>query len=222
MNMFLPKDLIIKIGVKLDLSGIFELSMTDKKLNKLIQENIFWMNKFYFDYKYYPENIKSWSELYKYVTNIDPDDLLWEGVEKNNLNYVIIGLIRGANISKRTKRNSQSSMSVLDKACRIGNLEIVKYLVEQGADITGNKGEPIRNSILSMHVEITKYLLKRGAFIYNINSALKWAIKEGGLEMVKCLVEQGADIYDDEYEPGPLAIAYENGHSEIVAWINNL
>ena len=92
-------------------------------------------------------------------------------------------------------------MSVLHSAAESGSLEIVKYLVEHGADVNGNN----EGNLSVLHyaaefgsLEMVKYLVEHGADVNGNNegnlSVLHSAAESGSLEMVKYLVEHGADI----------------------------
>ena len=52
---------------------------------------------------------------------------------------------------------------LLIKASSNGHLEIVKYLHENGADITAQNNYAIKYANLNGHLEIVKYLYKYGA-----------------------------------------------------------
>ena len=72
-------------------------------------------------------------------------------------------------------------------ACENGHIDIVKYLVEQGADI---------------HAESDKALVLASQFNH--------------FEVVKYLVENGADKNNDE----ALRLARRNGHLRIIEYLN--
>jgi ankyrin repeat protein len=77
-------------------------------------------------------------------------------------------------------------------SAKYGNLEVVKYLVERGANV-GYK--PLFCSARYGHLEVVKYLVERGANIhYNVfgNNVLTNALHH--LEVVRYLVESGVNI----------------------------
>jgi ankyrin repeat protein len=57
-----------------------------------------------------------------------------------------------------------------------GNLEIVKYLVESGADILADNNRAVRWAVRSGYLEVVKYLVESGA---DAKWALNWIKKEG-------------------------------------------
>ena len=78
---------------------------------------------------------------------------------------------------------------------------MVKYLVENGADVKGmnTKGKTVLHAAATHGLlEVVKYLVESGADVKSNNTdgwtVLHFAAKSGTLEMVKYLVENGADV----------------------------
>jgi len=97
---------------------------------------------------------------------------------------------------------------------RKGNLEEVKSLFDQGADINAktNYGwTALTDSSFNGHLEVVKYLIEQGADVNaktNVgNTALTDSSREGQLEVVKYLIEQGADV-NVENQNGYTALDY--------------
>ena len=95
-----------------------------------------------------------------------------------------------------------------------GHLDVVKYLVERGADIhqyeyalvlTAEKG----------HLDIVKYLIAQGANIHQYEYALVLAAEKGHLDIVKYLVDHGANDVE------AIDLAYKNGHPNAVIYLEN-
>jgi hypothetical protein len=97
----------------------------------------------------------------------------------------------------------------LGKRRKWGDIEVIKELIESGADIHVDNGYALRYASYYGHLEIVKYLVEQGADIHAMDDdALRWASYYGHLEVVKYLVEQGVDIHvlNDE----TLRVASEN------------
>jgi ankyrin repeat protein len=66
---------------------------------------------------------------------------------------------------------------------------VVKYLIEQWADIHDSNDEALRFSAENGHLEVVKYLVEHGANIpAETNYALRWSATNGHLETVKYFI----------------------------------
>lgn len=75
-------------------------------------------------------------------------------------------------------------------------LEVVKFLLDQGARVNLETNAPLANAAEYNRCEIALELLDRGADIHGgKDCALHHAVDEGHGEMVKLLVDKGADIH---------------------------
>jgi ankyrin repeat protein len=84
----------------------------------------------------------------------------------------------------------------LIKFAKIGDLNKIKLVLEQGADIHASNDEALRISAKNGHLEIVKYLVEHGANIHiNDNAALRNSAIDYRIEVFKYLVEKGANIY---------------------------
>ncbi len=126
--------------------------------------------------------------------------------------------------------------TVLDNAVRFSNLETVKFLVDNGANINGVKNEymtPVQSAAMDNKSEMLSYLVKKGADVNLVGSndgnkssrALTLAIQKGYFDIVKMLVEHGADIhYKEGWTDGkdtPLEIAEAHGSQRIIDYLKN-
>ena len=76
-----------------------------------------------------------------------------------------------------------------------GNLKVVKYLHQNGADIRALDDHALRWSADSGHLDVVKYLHQNGADIRARDDfALLRSAKNGHLNVVKYLIENGADV----------------------------
>jgi hypothetical protein len=106
------------------------------------------------------------------------------------------------------------TLSPLGAAALEGQVDVVRYLVSHGADVTAATGDPAKTALgLAMYAEkgtsdIVVFLLDKGG--RPIPGDLAAAIHKGGMRMVRTLVEHGADVnalYGLENPKTPLAIA---------------
>jgi len=125
------------------------------------------------------------------------EDALREAVDNSRINIVKYLLQQG--IGKFPK--------VLRQATETGSLEMVKRLVERIGDLTrikkGALDEATYKAVLLGHLEILKYLIEQGANIHAVytdsyqsqDNLLSAASRLGNLEIVKYLVSQEADVH---------------------------
>ncbi|QGR53608.1 ankyrin repeat-containing protein [Moumouvirus maliensis] len=102
-----------------------------------------------------------------------------------------------------------------------GNLEMIQFLIDRGANIHANNDIAVRNASLKGHLEVVKYLVSIGANVHTTeNYAIRWAAREGHFEVVKYLLECGVDICAYNYYALQCIIDY--GHPQIVEYISGL
>ena len=121
--------------------------------------------------------------------------------------------------------------TVLIVAAQKGQIGVVKYLAENGADIEA--GDNYERTALSWaaqngHIGVVKYLVEQGADVHQKDtaewSALTYAAYSGQIEVVKYLAENGADVNakDEGYGKTALMRASEYGHLEVVKYLAEL
>lgn len=117
---------------------------------------------------------------------------------------------------------------------KVRKLDVVKELVEQGADIHVKNELPLWHASINGDLELVKYLVAQGANIHagdieteGLATGIKGlgpekalraaATSENGLEVVKYLVGLGADIH--AVNDKALYLAAINGHLDIVQYL---
>jgi len=128
---------------------------------------------------------------------------------------IIKGVMKPAEERVGTHENNDSA---LRWAAFDGDLDVVKYLIDKGADIHANDDNALKQAASRGHLEVVKYLVEKGANIHaDNNDSLRWAASNGHLEVVKYLVEQGADIHAENEKA--LRWAVRNGHLEVIKYL---
>jgi len=101
----------------------------------------------------------------------------------------------------------------LPGAINSGNLKIVRYLVEKGADI--KKYNPLPKAVNKGDLQTVRYLVEKGAKI-QLSGSLNDAAGKGYYKIVRHLTEQGACSYDKNRG---LENAIEYDHFPIVKYL---
>ena len=111
-------------------------------------------------------------------------------------------------------------------ACKNGNDDILKYLLDNNAEYKAKIGfnqNPLIAAIKSNSLECVKILLERGAdpnTCENKMCCLAYACSIPNIEIVKALIEYGAFVNGvDKNTTKPIVIAAENGFLDIVKYL---
>jgi ankyrin repeat protein len=128
-----------------------------------------------------------------------------------------------ATAERNIQRAQWKKQGLIDVA-KQGNLEAVKYLVEEcEADVHardfGGSNAALRYASYYGHLAIVKYLVLKGADVNaDDDAALRYASTNGHLEVVRYLVEKcGAHMHaENDYA---LRWSSTNGHLEVVRWL---
>ncbi|EXJ87270.1 hypothetical protein A1O3_04229 [Capronia epimyces CBS 606.96] len=110
-------------------------------------------------------------------------------------------LDRGADTNLRRRHGE----SVLEEACKVGDLKLVRYLVQRGADVNLPAGPKYGFTALQAasfygHIDVVEFLLGRGADVnapaggrYGL-TALQAAAMQGCVRIAQLLIAAGADV----------------------------
>jgi ankyrin repeat protein len=116
-------------------------------------------------------------------------------------------------IKKLIQEGNCDKDTVLRYAVEYRQLDIVKCLVELGADIHALSEGALRCAVEGGRLDVVKYLVEQGADVHvNNEEALRHASYNGDEEMVEYLVEQGADIHACNEEALKWAICFDHLH----------
>jgi ankyrin repeat protein len=198
----LSKDVVVKISNELSINDALSLSQTSKDVHRYLCENrYFWIKRLQKDH-----NIK-------YIllgNNINPViyyKFFHKHRYKNNKSQ-FIEAVKISNIDIVRYLISNQSPDILNWAlmcaCEDGNNDMVKIVVQNGAD----PEEGFIESIRGYHLDIIEYLIGEGA--QNWNQGLLEAAECGYLDLVNVMIRKGATNFN-----GGLHAASYNGHIEI-------
>jgi len=148
---------------------------------------------------------------------------LWRATANNNQEITKLLLENGATVDLENKTSSGSLTSLIYPS-QEGYFEIVKLLVDHGADINYNafKGfTPIRIAARNGHLNIIKYLAEHGAKIdvkaEDGATPLEHAASKGHYDVVRFLIDKGANVNTVDKEGDfPLGEAAKYGYTEIM------
>jgi len=98
------------------------------------------------------------------------------------------------------------------------DLQVIKELVEEGANIRADNDQPLVWAAENGYLDIVKFLADKSTGIHTYNNqALVAAAKSGHLHIIKYLVEEGVDIRRNQNEALIYAALY--GHLEVVKFL---
>jgi ankyrin repeat protein len=139
------------------------------------------------------------------LATVNPNDMLIDAIDLSDSNLIQEAINIGADVNF-------SNGKPLRWAVMTGNLPIVHKLVTLGANVNANKSDAIIRAASDGNLPIVNYLIMKGS--HGLNGALVKAVARNYLNIVKRLLEVGADI-DVNYNL-PFLSAIFNGHKEMI------
>jgi ankyrin repeat protein len=142
------------------------------------------------------------------------------------LDVTKVFLKKGADVKAANKDGN----TPLHWAVRYGQLDVVKYLVEEkGADVNAaNKdgNTPLHWAVRYGKWDIVKYLVEEKGADVNAanndgNTPLHWAAEKGKLDVVKLLIEHGADLLTRNNHDTVLHRAVSGNSEQVIRIILN-
>ncbi|KAJ8935953.1 hypothetical protein NQ314_012575 [Rhamnusium bicolor] len=146
---------------------------------------------------------------------------LMEAASAGHVGLAKILLMHGAGINTHSNEFKESALTL---ACYKGHLDMVRFLLEAGADQEHKTDEmhtALMEASMDGHVEVARLLLDSGAQVNmptdSFESPLTLAACGGHVDLAMLLIERGANIEevnDEGYTP--LMEAAREGHEEMV------
>eukprot|EP00057_Strongylocentrotus_purpuratus_P004871 XP_003729663.1 PREDICTED: ankyrin repeat, PH and SEC7 domain containing protein secG-like [Strongylocentrotus purpuratus] len=149
-------------------------------------------------------------------------------------------------MAQRAANEPNEDDTPLNKAAFKGNLDLVQYLISQGAEVikSGNDGlTPLHYASITGYIDVVKYLIRQGAEVDQGEHDVRYLISHGAevnkgdnngmaplhcasinnrLDIVKYLISQGAQI-DQHNDKGVTALHYAklSSHRDIVQYLRS-
>jgi ankyrin repeat protein len=111
-----------------------------------------------------------------------------------NINDLFVPKSKEDVINAINNLNQKEKDTKLIHAAQTGQLDIVKLLIEYGANIHRSDDAALRFASFEGHINIVKYLIEKGADVQALNNvALFWASYNNHKEVVNLLKKHGAN-----------------------------
>lgn len=150
---------------------------------------------------------------------------LHEAARRGDLRKIKELLGRGENVNAR----DAIGYTPLHYAAKSGHLDVVQFLVENGADVNAISlneflETPLHMAVSSGRLDVVRFLVERGAHVDSLDGVLMtplhWAAGGCNLEVVRFLVEKGANVNArNMYGATPLHWAAANGCLDVVRFL---
>ncbi len=197
------KDVDRKILNELDDKDLVKFCVVDKQANTLCNDQVFWMNRVFDRFGYVGGDVlrkykadRTWSEYYiNDLRKIKKENLY--NLYDYRLDHIMIAVNKGANIHKLDVWGSDIGYLILINSIRSDKLDIVKYLIDKYLidKYSLNNNEILMIASKNGSLNVVKYILEKGADIHaDSDEALRLASSNANIETVKYLVGHGADI----------------------------
>ncbi len=156
------------------------------------------------------------------ASELTPGDRFAVAIEKGDLEAVQ-ALVQSGSKADTLIEYGEHKITPLMKACWDGEMDIAKYLLDQGANVNAADDQgatPLSNAVSRDRPEFVQLLIDHGAKV-NIKDVREFtpttqAAAAGNVEIVKILAKAGADLTAETMGLTPLMFAVSAGKEEMV------
>jgi len=216
-----------KIDLWLDKATLFPVKRIshDRRAGDVIETYAYELNPRISADTFAPQRIIQNRKLESVIRQMEtPDALLLKACRNGDVKLAADSLARGANANTKTSlMDRPPSFSPLMFAAQAGNLDLIKLLVEHGAEVNAGAlsgAPPLQFACMDGKIETVNYLIEHGASLTNATASLCWAAWRGYSNIVVLLVEKGVPIDQSAGEVGtPLQRALQGGFVNIAAFL---
>ena len=205
----------------------YEKVMSLSPNSKIGQNAQYWIGQSYFESKQFDSALSAFQKLLdehptssivpstkqmvQRVQQAKKNKSLFEAVKKADIEQVKRVIAEGADIDDKwgdtsaTEKEGIADDTPLYYAVDSNNMDMVKLLVEAGADVNAGKWPPLCQAVTENNTAIAEYLIDHGANVnaYPVDNgwgSLQQTVHvSNSVEMAKLLIARGADINSEIY-----------------------
>ena len=120
---------------------------------------------------------------------------LMEAAREGHEEMVALLLSQGADINAQTEETQETALTL---ACCGGFLEVADFLIKAGADLELGASTPLMEAAQEGHLDLVKYLLENGALVNaqtgTGDTALTYACENGHTDVADLLLQYNAEL----------------------------
>jgi ankyrin repeat protein len=157
-----------------------------------------------------------------HASDLTPGDKFAVAIEKGDL-AAVQALVEGGSKADTLIEYGEHKITPLMKACWDGEMDIAKYLLDQGANVNATDDQgwtPLSNAVNRDRADFAQLLIDHGAKV-NFKDTREFtpaaqAAAAGNVEVVKILAKAGADLTAETMGLTPLMFAVSAGKEDMV------
>lgn len=179
---------------KLDDKDLVNLCQTNRQGNDLCNDQSFWLNRIMVKFPYLSLDLlkeykgdRTWSQYYindlRKINKFNKTQYIES--KKGRIDQILVAINKGD--------KNKDTIYALSWASYYGNLNVVKYLVENGVDLRAENDYSVRAASQNGRLKVVKYLVENGAdFRAENDYSVRAANRLGYIGVVDYLVEKGS------------------------------